>query len=92
MAGIRSVERKELKQDLSLLDKEEDELGIPDEEVKYSIAQVERKALKERLQEFENTIAENDYQYSATLSGDVEETSYSQANQFKFTFWRMQPL
>lgn len=86
LAGIRSVERKELKQDLSLLDKEEDELGIPDEEVKYSIAQVERKALKERLQEFENTIAENDYQYSATLSGDVEETSYSQANQFKFTF------
>jgi len=80
LAGIRSVERKELKQDLKLFDKDEDELGIPDEEIKYAITQIERKALKKRLQEFEISLAENDVHHTAAFSEDREPSVYSRSS------------
>lgn len=80
LAGIRSVERKELKQDLSLLDKEEKELGIPDEEIKYAISQIERKTLKRKLQEIEDSFAENDVQNAIVFSGEMEPSVYSRSS------------
>lgn len=79
LTGIRSVERKELKQDQKLFDKDEDELGIPDEEINYAITQIERMAFKKRLQEFETSLAENDIQHTAAFSEDIEPNIYSRA-------------
>ena len=86
LAGIRSIERKDLKQDLSLLDKEEGELGIPDQEVKYAISKIERKALKRKLQEIERISAKTNYLDSAKYSVDIGQAGYSQANQHKHKF------
>ena len=57
LAGIRNVERKALKDNLTLLDIDESDLGIPDAEIKYAISQIERNILKRRLQEIENSFS-----------------------------------
>jgi len=89
LAGIRSIERKDLKQDLSLLDKEEGDLGIPDEEVKYAISKIERKALKRKLQEIEDSFVENDVQHATVFSGEMEASvlSKSTVNTSRIRFW-----
>jgi len=90
VAGIRNLERKELKPDLILLDNDKDRFGIPDEEIKYSITQIERRALKKRLQEFEISFSNNHAQHVATLFGDIERVSYSKSdfNRSRIKLWK----
>jgi hypothetical protein len=54
--GVNKIEREEQKYMFTLLEKSEEELNIPDEEIQHAITLNERKYLKEKLIEIDNYI------------------------------------
>ena len=80
LVSICDIELKELKDELSFLDKNEDELGIPDAEIEYAITQIEQEKLKRRLQEIERLRTNNDIQLNTVFSGEMEPSVYSRSS------------
>ncbi len=76
--GVNKIEREEQKYNLTLVDKNEDELGIPDDEIKFAISQIERDIIKKKLQEFDLLLVEENIINSA-----VPPVATSQAQKFQ---------
>jgi hypothetical protein len=54
--GLNDIEREEQKYMFTLLEKSEEEIDIPDEEIQHAITLNERKFLKDKLKEIDNSI------------------------------------
>ena len=85
--GINKIEREEQKYNLTLLDKNEDELGIPDHEIKFAISQIERGIIKKKLQEFDLLLVEENIINSAVPSVAASQAQNFQSKRKYFRPW-----